>query len=313
MKREIQHYIEWSEYDGEYKKKRFIPVTVIVAARRKQTVDQVMKVLIDQLNFLAEKHRAALALPSPGHINEVGEVELYSRTPPVIYGFLIAGSKVIFVTLNSANPEATMKHISMVDLSQPRMAFWDAISIATVVITARNYMMSIRDELEDDEPEQTDDENGGLGRVDPVWLAKVQKRQRLIEERARRRKEAEAAAAATAAAEEEGNDEGVEVDGEEVQYGSHEEEVEENEESSEEEEQEVIVVGEDGEGEELEEGVETEGEEVDVEVEEDEGSEVEGSEEVEIDEDEDEDEDEEVEDHEMADFETPAYSNEDSE
>lgn len=149
----IRQYIKWSESDGGYHNRRFLPVLVVVTARPKQQISSISKEITDQLRFLAKKHRDALALPGPEHVNELGEVKLYSRRPPILYGIIIAQSITIFVTLDSSNPDGKVRTISHFDFKKPRMEVWNALAVAMIVIMARNYMMSIKDELEvDDDP-----------------------------------------------------------------------------------------------------------------------------------------------------------------
>jgi len=147
---EIQRYIKWSEVDGGYRRKRFIPVLTVVAARPREAIDSISKKITDQMDFLAEKHRLNLTL-SHSRINEVGETEVYLRHPPLLYGIIVAQTKAIFVTLDSSDLNAKLRHIAHVDFKEEGHAVWNGLAVALVSIVARNYMMSIKDELEDDE------------------------------------------------------------------------------------------------------------------------------------------------------------------
>lgn len=102
------------------------------------------------MDFLAEKHRANLTLPD-SRINEAGETEVYIRHPPLLYGIIVAQTKAIFVTLDSSNSNAKLRHIAHVDFKEEGHAVWNGLAVALVAVVARNYMMSIKDELEDDE------------------------------------------------------------------------------------------------------------------------------------------------------------------
>lgn len=154
--REIQKYIDWSEKDGGYNKHRFIPVLTIVTARPREAIESISKKITDQMDFLAEKHRANLVLPEQ-RTNEVGEVEIYSRQPPLLYGIIVAQTKTIFVTLDSSDPHAKLRHIAHVDLREEGHAVWNGLAIAIVAVIARNYMMSIKDELEKDDEDTASD------------------------------------------------------------------------------------------------------------------------------------------------------------
>ncbi|CZR63356.1 uncharacterized protein PAC_13253 [Phialocephala subalpina] len=150
----IQDYIKWSERDGGYHQKRFLPVLVVVAAKPHEATSTISAAIEDQMKFLAERHRENLALDEE-HINEVGQVEKYRRQPPLLYGIIVARTMVIFTTMDAADPEAKVKHLTHFDFKDKPMDVWNGFAIAYTVIMARNYTMSIKDELED-EPEETD-------------------------------------------------------------------------------------------------------------------------------------------------------------
>lgn len=150
MAREIKKYIEWSEKDGGYYKLRFIPVLTVVTARPREGIESISKHITDQMDFLAEKHRETLSLPSPQK-NDAGEIVLYSRTPPLLYGIIVAQTKAIFVTLDSSDPDAKLRHIAHVDLKEEGHSVWNGLAIAIVAVVARNYMMSIKDDFEEEE------------------------------------------------------------------------------------------------------------------------------------------------------------------
>jgi hypothetical protein len=156
MSYEIQKYIKWSEVDGGYKKLCFIPVLTVVAARPREAIDSISKKITDQMEFLAKKHREHLTLSSP-RTNEVGEVEIYSRQPPLLYGIIVAQTLAIFVTLDSSDPQAKLRHIAHVDFKEKGHAVWNGLAVALVVVVARNYMMSIKDELDEDDQDSDSD------------------------------------------------------------------------------------------------------------------------------------------------------------
>jgi hypothetical protein len=156
MSHEIKKYIQWSEKDGGYKKLRIIPVLTVVAARPKEPIESISKKITDQMEFLAEKHREQLALTQL-KINEVAHVGRYSRQPPLLYGIIIAQTMAIFVTLNSADPQAKLRHVAHVDFKEKGHAVWSGLAVAIVVVAARNYIMSIKGDLEEDDESTTDD------------------------------------------------------------------------------------------------------------------------------------------------------------
>ncbi|KAM3072361.1 hypothetical protein ACMFMG_009170 [Clarireedia jacksonii] len=151
MEQIIQHYITWTEKDGGYHRKKFIPVLCLIRGRWGASSSEVQKTLKDQMNYLARRHRETLLLPKP-ITTATGEVEIYSRRPPIIYGILCAQMKTIFVTMDSSDPNAAIRHIGHCDFDDSTKHFWNGLSIAIVATVAKRYMMSIKDELEDDPP-----------------------------------------------------------------------------------------------------------------------------------------------------------------
>ncbi|CZT45426.1 uncharacterized protein RSE6_05733 [Rhynchosporium secalis] len=150
--KEIQNYIKWAERDGGYQKKRFIPVHTVVAARSSQTAGSIGVALASQMKFLAEQHRASLRLSD----DESGET--YAKPLPLLYGLVVAQTKVILVTHDSAQPDTEANVLSTLDLTNKDMDVWNGFAIAFMVIAARNYLMSMIDELEPDNT-VTDDED----------------------------------------------------------------------------------------------------------------------------------------------------------
>ena len=155
--REIQSYIRWTERDGGYDKKRYFPVLSLVAGREGLSPDRMTKKITKEMQFLAEKHREYLAIP-PRQPAEAAGNGLYTRQPPLIYGILIAQSVVMLVTLDSADPNAAIKHFSHFNFREKDMDVWNALAIAFMAIMARNYTMSTLDELEDDDTPTTDED-----------------------------------------------------------------------------------------------------------------------------------------------------------
>jgi hypothetical protein len=157
MAREIRSYIKWSEKDGGYYNMRFLPVLTVVAAQSGQSIDSISTDLNNQMKFLAKRHRHHLAILPAGRINELGEIEMYTRKPPLLYGIIVAQTMVIFFTLDSANPDATVRHLTHSQFADKKMDVWNEFAIAFTVIMARNYIMSIKDELELDDPDSDPD------------------------------------------------------------------------------------------------------------------------------------------------------------
>lgn len=151
----VKNYKKWSEGDGGYLNKRALPVLIIVTGKPNQPTERISKATTDEMQMRAKQHREHLALTDP-RIDELGEVKLYRRQPPLLYGIIVAQSIAIFVTLDSANPEAKIRHITHFDFKDGKMAVWNGFALAIICVVARNYMMSIKDELEDEDEETTD-------------------------------------------------------------------------------------------------------------------------------------------------------------
>lgn len=142
IKKELQNYINWSERDGGYAKHRFIPLLALVAGHPGQKLPDISKAITDQLQFLAQQHRQALAFWKPRQLTDPDEIQLYSRSPPVLYGMIIAQSIVVFVTLDSATTEANVQTIAHFDFSKKDMDVWNGFAVAILVCMVRNHLMA---------------------------------------------------------------------------------------------------------------------------------------------------------------------------
>ena len=145
--REIKAYIKWSERDGGYYNRRFLPVLVVVTGKPGQSNARVGDNLMSQFKFLARQHREYLAEPLSGDDTRGPR---FRRTPPLLYGILVVRTLVVIFTYDSSqlNPDLlkiTSFNFNGVDSSQE---VWDCIGIAAVVICARNYLMATKDEFE---------------------------------------------------------------------------------------------------------------------------------------------------------------------
>ncbi|TVY47647.1 hypothetical protein LOCC1_G001784 [Lachnellula occidentalis] len=154
IEREIKRYIQYTEKDGGYSRMRFIPVISVVRARPGEAIDLITQAITSEMTFLARKHRESLGF----QINGESELDANKRIPPLLYGMIVARTNVIFVTLDSANPNATIRHLTHFDFAVKKMDVWNGFAISIMAICARNYTMAIKDELEiDDDPESDPD------------------------------------------------------------------------------------------------------------------------------------------------------------
>jgi hypothetical protein len=157
IKKELENYIKWSERDGGYHNKRFIPLLCLVAGHPTQELPVLVKHITDQLEFLALKHRQALAFLPPGRLKEDGEIEMFSRPPPVVYGVIIAHCVTVFVTLDSGKVDAKPKTIAHFDFSNKDMDVWNGFALAILVCMVRNQLMAIKDDMESDHEDEGND------------------------------------------------------------------------------------------------------------------------------------------------------------
>ena len=157
IKKELENYIKWSEKDGGFDKKRFLPLLVTVAGHPKKPLPALSKEITDQLDFLAIRHRQALALPATTVATGMSEVQMFSRPPPVLYGVIISHCITVFVTLDSSKQDAKVKTIAHFDFSDTDMDVWNGFALAILVCMVRNQLMARKDEMQDEsEDEETD-------------------------------------------------------------------------------------------------------------------------------------------------------------
>jgi hypothetical protein len=149
----VKAYIKWSERDGGYYNRKFLPVLVVVTAQPGQSSERIGAQLLDQLAFLAKRHREHLAAPQTG---VSGDHSSFKRQPPLLYGILIVKTLVVIFTYDAADPKPDLLKTTSFDLKGDRsQAVWDCFGIAFTIICARNHLMSIKDEFEE-EDEETD-------------------------------------------------------------------------------------------------------------------------------------------------------------
>jgi hypothetical protein len=155
IEKALRGYIKWTEQDGGYFKKRFLPVLTVVTGKPNQPTEQISKAITDQMQFLAKKHRDFLALQKL-QANELGETDMYRRPPPLLYGIIVAQTIAIFVTLDSSKPEAKLRHVAHFDFKEPKVDVWNGFALAIICVVARNHLMSVKDEFEDDDEPDSD-------------------------------------------------------------------------------------------------------------------------------------------------------------
>lgn len=132
--------------DGGYHTLQYLPViTDIIKVREDQPSSELLEQFTTQMNDLAELHRESL-------LTDTGE---YKRDPPIIYGLMVANSRLVVFTLDSAFLNAKIRHIADFDFSQHDQAVWNGLAVAIVACAARNYTMQFTDEMQP-KPEEID-------------------------------------------------------------------------------------------------------------------------------------------------------------
>lgn len=147
----IKQYITWAEKDGGYARKSYDPIVTVTAGKPGQNISEITQITQSEMYHLATLQRRALLLEEGDEIHPVQ----FLMDPPLIYGIMVAGSIVIFVTLNSAFPDDTPKTIAHFNYDDPTMDVWNAFAIAILVTATRDWMTGRLDDL-DDLPEKED-------------------------------------------------------------------------------------------------------------------------------------------------------------
>ncbi|RDL39949.1 uncharacterized protein BP5553_04289 [Venustampulla echinocandica] len=151
IEQEINRYIKWSERDGGFDKMRFLPVLSVVRARPKQSGDSISLDISTKMNFFAKKYRDYFGVSSDEGRDDQNDAS--TRAPPLLYGIIVAKTLAIFVTLDSTDLNAKVRHMQHFDFKDKDMDVWNGFALAIMIICARNYIMSLEGELEiDDTP-----------------------------------------------------------------------------------------------------------------------------------------------------------------
>lgn len=134
--RGIKEYNNWAEKDGCYFNKKYTPILVVTAGKPGQSFDTITQRTERDMQMLATFHRAQV-------LQEEGDPNFPAKffvDPPLIYGVMIAGTKVIFVTLDSKHPEDTPRAIADFDFNDPTMDVWNSFAIAIFITATRNWL-----------------------------------------------------------------------------------------------------------------------------------------------------------------------------
>ncbi|KAK2766960.1 hypothetical protein FQN54_006276 [Arachnomyces sp. PD_36] len=174
--RYLNNYIKWAMRDMNlHNRPNLIPLHAIYAQRNSRDSRLALQTLNRRLVVLANRYREAWSLwprvedsPEPSASNENPLVPRYlDRKFPVITGFLICGSLVIVLTLNSdpaVNPElppdASAKLISRLDFGKWGQDVWNALAVAISVVRVRKNILELMEDCADDPMWAVDEDMG---------------------------------------------------------------------------------------------------------------------------------------------------------
>lgn len=157
--RQIKAYYDWSMKDAGLDSTEHIPIVSIVAARADEPVSDVVARLTNELQERGRQYRTKwledeqnTAQPKndddDGDDNDKQENPVFKRDLPTLYGIVIKYSVLAFVTYDVANPDREVKSLALFDFQHHGQDVWHALSIAILMVRARDYLMRLRDEGE---------------------------------------------------------------------------------------------------------------------------------------------------------------------
>ncbi|KAI9703869.1 MAG: hypothetical protein M1836_007641 [Candelina mexicana] len=159
---EITKYIKWSHQDSSIVKKNHIPNITVAISKPDQSTTVVERQVTSTLRALAAQYRDTFRIhksvenDTSSESGSESEIEKYSRPLPTLFGIIVAHSIVAFVTHDSADPGATIRPMGMFDFGLRTMDVWNSFAVAILVVQARNFLVGLRDELEDETTESDD-------------------------------------------------------------------------------------------------------------------------------------------------------------
>lgn len=140
IKRGLENYIKWAEKDGGYYGKHFIPIHRVIAGSSHEATKVTVQAMEDQLEQLALKHH---------HAHKANN---YKGELPVLYGMLVIGMTVAFITKDVSRIDRKAKMLSHFDFKDPGSDVWNGFSVAIAVCMMRDWMIDSfeNQELEDE-------------------------------------------------------------------------------------------------------------------------------------------------------------------
>lgn len=157
--RQIKAYYDWSMKDAGLDSNEHIPIVSIVSARPDEPVSDVVARLTNELQERGRQYRTkwfegkeSTGQPNkPNNTddddnnNDKNESPVFERDLPTLYGIVIKYSVVAFVTYDVANPDREVKSLALFDFQHHGQDVWHALSIAILMVRARDYLMRLRD------------------------------------------------------------------------------------------------------------------------------------------------------------------------
>ncbi|KAL4802282.1 hypothetical protein BDV18DRAFT_64528 [Aspergillus unguis] len=160
IKQTIKKYIRWALFDVNLDISRgSLPLHVIHAQRKQETVRDALERLNRRLKKLALRHRNALeSIPSRASTmigafedsNSTAEYNKFKAEIPLLIGFLICGPVLALMTFdlglvgdNDDIDEIDGKFFTQCDFSERGQDVWNSLSLAIVVMHIRNTMVGL--------------------------------------------------------------------------------------------------------------------------------------------------------------------------
>lgn len=158
--RQIKAYYDWSMKDAGLDSIEHIPIVSIVAARPDEPVSDVVARLTNELQERGRQYRTKWledekSATEPNNDDDGDDDDddkkenpVFKRDLPTLYGIVIKYSVLAFVTYDVANPDREVKSLALFDFQHHGQDVWHALSIAILMVRARDYLMRLRNEGE---------------------------------------------------------------------------------------------------------------------------------------------------------------------
>ncbi|EEP80407.1 predicted protein [Uncinocarpus reesii 1704] len=153
LKRILGAYVHWALWDCNlHNHSRIMPYYIIYALGQNESVDSGVKQIINELMALAKQHQSTWSRtrridPESDKVRDHYDKD---HAFPVLTGFLICGSIVAIITLDSnprilsvMDPQTSAKFIAKFDFSEPGQDVWNSLAVAIAVLRMRKTMLQL--------------------------------------------------------------------------------------------------------------------------------------------------------------------------